>query len=37
LHHSKFGGQCPSWVKTGKAQNEHMFSALPPIADIAGS
>jgi len=21
-----------SWVKTGKAQNEHMFSGLPPIA-----
>src|SRR5260221_3907299 len=25
----------PSWVKTGKAQCEHMFSALPLRADIA--
>jgi hypothetical protein len=22
------------WVKTGKAQGEHMFSAVHPIADI---
>src|SRR5258706_10941387 len=28
------GGQCPRWVKTGKAQWEHMFSALPPTTDI---
>src|SRR6266403_1360044 len=28
-------GRCPSWVKTGKAQCEQMFSALPPRADIA--
>ena len=27
--------QCPQWVKTGKAHREHMFSALPLIADIA--
>jgi hypothetical protein len=27
--------QCLCWVKTGKAQLEHMFSALPPIPDIA--
>jgi hypothetical protein len=26
----------PVWVKTGKPQNEHMFSALPPEADIGG-
>src|SRR6266404_5469032 len=25
---------CPSWVKTGKAPCEHMFSALAPKADI---
>jgi hypothetical protein len=30
-----YGDQCPSWVKTGKAQGEHMFSALAPKADIA--
>ncbi len=29
------GGQCPRWVKTGKARYEHMFSALPLKADIA--
>jgi hypothetical protein len=23
-----------AWVKTGKAQSEHMFSAVPPTADI---
>src|SRR5258707_15437973 len=29
-------GRCPFWaVKTGKAQCEHMFSALPPKADVA--
>ena len=28
-------GQRLLWVKTGKAQCEHMFSALPLIADIA--
>jgi hypothetical protein len=22
------------WVKTGKAQNEHMLSGLPPVADL---
>src|SRR5712671_2939302 len=27
--------QCRSWVKTGKPQCEHMFSAMPPRADIA--
>src|SRR5258707_3845837 len=27
--------QCRLWVKTGKAQCEQMFSALPPKADIA--
>jgi hypothetical protein len=26
--------RCLSWVKTGKAQCEHMFSALPPTTDI---
>ena len=34
----KFRGRaerCLSWVKTGKAQCEHMTSALPLIADIA--
>jgi hypothetical protein len=25
---------CPGWVKTSKAQNEHMFSGLPPKADL---
>src|SRR5258708_5082163 len=34
VHHSKFGGQCRSWVKTGKAQIEHVFSGLPPTTDI---
>jgi hypothetical protein len=28
-------GQSPLWVKTGKAQREQMFSALPLKADIA--
>ncbi len=23
------------WVKLGKAQNEHMFSEMPPIADMS--
>ena len=23
-----------AWVKSGKAQGEHMFSALPPTTDI---
>ncbi len=27
--------QCLSWVKTGKAQIEHMFSGLPPKAPAA--
>src|SRR6266571_2587408 len=27
--------QCPKWVKPGKVQNEHMSSALPPIATDA--
>ena len=31
VHHSKFR----SWVKSGKAQNEHIMSTLPPKADIA--
>jgi hypothetical protein len=26
--------ECLLWVKTGKAPCEHMFSALPPKADI---
>jgi hypothetical protein len=26
--------QCLLWVKSGKAQNEHIMSALPPKADI---
>jgi hypothetical protein len=26
---------CLSWVKTGKARYEHMFSAVPPTTDIA--
>src|SRR5262245_29166541 len=30
-------GFCPQWVKSGKAQNEQMLSALPPKADIASS
>jgi hypothetical protein len=25
---------CLRWVKTGKAQTEHMFSGSPPLADI---
>src|SRR4029077_1649627 len=29
------GKPCPFWVKTGKAQCEHMISALPLGADIA--
>ncbi len=29
------GCECLSWVKTGKARCEHMFSALPLRADIA--
>jgi hypothetical protein len=28
---------CPRGGKTGKAQNEQMFSGLPPIADIAAT
>ena len=39
LHFFTFGLQRTagpySWVKTGKAQCEHMFSALPLRADIA--
>jgi hypothetical protein len=31
---AKFGGQCPSRVKTGKPQSEHKFSGLPSTADI---
>src|SRR5262249_34799321 len=27
--------RCPLWVKSGKAQNEHITSALSPKADIA--
>src|SRR5258705_2400723 len=27
--------RCLSWVKTGKARCEHMFSALPLKADVA--
>ena len=38
LHFFTFGLQRTagpySWVKTGKAPCEHMFSALPPKADI---
>ena len=30
-----FALQCRLRVKTGKALGEHIFSALPPIADIA--
>jgi hypothetical protein len=26
--------RCPSWVKTGKAQCEQMFSAVHPTTDI---
>jgi hypothetical protein len=26
--------ECPLWVKSGKAQNEQMLSALPPKADM---
>jgi len=26
---------CLRWVKTGKAQREQMFSALPPEADLS--
>jgi hypothetical protein len=33
VHRRKFGDQCLSWVKTGKAQSEQMFSGLPPKAD----
>ena len=28
-------GRCLRWVKTGKAQCEQMFSALPSNSDIA--
>src|SRR6476620_3750429 len=28
--------ECPSWVKTGKAQCEHMISALPPKDGVIG-
>ena len=28
------GAGGPKWVKTGKAQCEHIFSGLPPTADI---
>jgi hypothetical protein len=31
LSHESF----PLWVKTSKSQNEHMFSSLPPIADLS--
>ena len=31
----KCPSECPLRVKTGKAQCEHMFSALPPKADVA--
>src|SRR5258706_64939 len=27
--------QCPSWVKLGRTQYDHMFSALPLNSDIA--
>jgi hypothetical protein len=27
-------GRTIHWVKTGKAQTEHMFSGSPPLADI---
>jgi hypothetical protein len=30
----RLADQCLSWVKTGKAQREHMFSALPPTTDV---
>jgi hypothetical protein len=31
---SLIGKQREGWVKSGKAQAEHMFSALPPKADM---
>ncbi len=30
----KNDAKCLNWVKTGKAQCEHMFSAVLPISDI---
>src|SRR6266581_8942910 len=35
VHHSKIGSRWQRWVKLGKAQIEHMLSALPPIATDA--
>jgi hypothetical protein len=34
LDATQLSGEWLLWVKTGKAQNEQMFSGLPPIADI---
>jgi hypothetical protein len=31
---NRSAGRGPLWVKTGKAQNEHMFSGVPPITDM---
>jgi hypothetical protein len=31
------GHRLPLWVKTGNTRSEHLFSALPPEADIQAS
>ena len=31
---AKAAHSCPLWVKSGKAQNEQMLSALPPKAGL---
>src|SRR6266567_3446862 len=33
---NKFGGQCPSRDKNGKAQSEHMLSGFLSITDMSG-
>jgi hypothetical protein len=37
VRHSNPEPRWQAWVKTGKAQNERMFSGSPPIADIAAT
>src|SRR6267142_4432179 len=34
--HSAIVNPGPRWVKLRRTQYEHMFSALPPVADILG-
>jgi hypothetical protein len=33
-HHHPGGSECRCWVKNGKAQGEHLFSAVHPTTDI---